>query len=207
MGNKLSSYWKQLGIIRNWNSNQRVEDTVKYIADIKAVEKILESWDLQILSFKFNFVNTPTLTINTHFRNLTQKINLIESRIEKKIGYKLKVEIKFEAKPFNYAKFLFNNIKYAVQLKRQDYRRSIASCVKQIKSYGLIGVKVRISGRLKGAEMSNSETFGYGTIPYNTYSYNIDYYCNSIKMSYGLLGIKVYLNNGRVDKNNIKKLI
>ena len=85
MGNKLSSYWKQLGIIRNWNSNQRVEDTVKYIADIKAVEKILESWDLQILSFKFNFVNTPTLTINTHFRNLTQKINQLLSQYPQEI--------------------------------------------------------------------------------------------------------------------------
>ena len=61
---------------------------------------------------------------------------------------------------------------------------------------GVQGIKVKISGRLNGSEMARSELFKEGRTPLHTFRSDIDYFLAEAQMSYGKLGIKVWICNG-----------
>jgi small subunit ribosomal protein S3 len=61
---------------------------------------------------------------------------------------------------------------------------------------GVQGIKVKISGRLNGTEMARSELFKEGRTPLHTFRSDIDYFLAEAQMSYGKLGIKVWICRG-----------
>jgi small subunit ribosomal protein S3 len=63
---------------------------------------------------------------------------------------------------------------------------------------GALGIKIRISGRLNGAEMARSEEFKDGRIPLHTFRADIDYALAEANTIYGKIGIKVWLFKGEV---------
>jgi small subunit ribosomal protein S3 len=63
---------------------------------------------------------------------------------------------------------------------------------------GALGVKVKLSGRLAGAEMSRSEKESAGKVPLHTLRANIDYGFTEAKTPYGHIGVKVWIYKGEV---------
>src|SRR5207344_3018846 len=63
---------------------------------------------------------------------------------------------------------------------------------------GAQGVKVRCGGRLGGSEMSRSETYSEGRVPLHTLRADIDYGFAEAKMTYGRIGVKVWINKGEI---------
>ena len=63
---------------------------------------------------------------------------------------------------------------------------------------GAEGIKVRISGRLNGADMARSEEYKDGRTPLHTFRADIDYCLSEALTVYGLIGIKVWICNGEV---------
>jgi len=63
---------------------------------------------------------------------------------------------------------------------------------------GALGVKVRIAGRLNGAEISRSEWVREGRIPLHTFRADIDYGTAEARTTYGVIGIKVWVFKGEV---------
>lgn len=84
--------------------------------------------------------------------------------------------------------------KIAFQLtKRMPYRRVVLSSIEKAMSSGAKGIKVILSGRINGAEISRREKFSEGKVPLSTIRSNIDYFeCPSLTRS-GYIGVKVYL--------------
>lgn len=81
--------------------------------------------------------------------------------------------------------------------KRMPFRRVLKSSIDQVKkNKNLFGVKIQVSGRLGGAEMSRSERLSYGTIPLHTLRANIDYGYTIAHTTYGTIGVKVWLYKG-----------
>ncbi len=69
---------------------------------------------------------------------------------------------------------------------------------------GALGIKIRISGRLGGAEIARSEKFSLGSVPLSTFRADIDYAQIHAKTTYGIVGVKVWIYKGEkteVDQN------
>ena len=81
---------------------------------------------------------------------------------------------------------------------RINYRRAIKMAIQSTMRVGAEGIKVRISGRLNGAEMARSEEYKDGRTPLHTFRANIDYALKEALTVYGLIGIKVWICKGEI---------
>lgn len=90
------------------------------------------------------------------------------------------------------AKLIAEKIAYQLT-KRMPYRRVVLSAMEKSISSGAKGIKIVLSGRINGAEISRREKFSQGTVPLSTIKNNIDYFqCPSLTRS-GYIGVKVFL--------------
>lgn len=89
--------------------------------------------------------------------------------------------------------------------KRVAFRRVLKTTLDQTdKNKGVKGIKVEVSGRLGGAEMSRKEWLSKGTIPLQTLRADIDFARATARTTYGAIGVKVWIYKGEVfnDKNS-----
>ena len=80
--------------------------------------------------------------------------------------------------------------------KRGSFRRTIKRTLDQVMEAGALGVKVQLSGRLGGAEMSRTEKASRGSIPLSTLRRHIDYGLALAKTAQGVIGVKVWIDLG-----------
>ena len=81
---------------------------------------------------------------------------------------------------------------------RISFRRAIKMAIASSMRMGAEGIKVKISGRLNGAEMARSESYKDGRIPLHTFRADIDYALAEAQTTYGKIGIKVWICKGEV---------
>ncbi len=82
----------------------------------------------------------------------------------------------------------------AMQLeKRAPFRRTIRQALRSAQQAGAVGIKVKIAGRLNGAEIARSEWSREGRVPLHTIHADIDYATARALTVYGILGIKVWV--------------
>ena len=85
----------------------------------------------------------------------------------------------------------------AAQLeKRGSFRRAIKRTLDQVMESGVYGVKIQVSGRLGGSEMSRTEKASRGSIPLSTLRRHIDYGFAESKTAQGIIGVKVWIDRG-----------
>lgn len=91
----------------------------------------------------------------------------------------------------------------ATQIERRvAYKRAMKKSIQQAMKFGVKGIKVRTAGRLAGAEIARKEVYHEGSVPLHTLRANIDYGTAEAKTTYGIIGIKVWVNRGEVDMRN-----
>lgn len=83
--------------------------------------------------------------------------------------------------------------------RRTSFRRAIRRAAENTMASGANGIKIQISGRLGGSEMSRQEKVILGSIPLQTLRCKIDYGFTEAKTKYGNIGVKVWVNNGMLD--------
>jgi small subunit ribosomal protein S3 len=87
----------------------------------------------------------------------------------------------------------------ALQLeKRVAFRRAMRKAVDSALRFGCKGIKVRVSGRLNGAEIARSEWYLQGQLPLHTLRADIDYGFAEAQTTYGVIGIKTWLYKGEI---------
>jgi len=107
------------------------------------------------------------------------------------------LDIKEVRKPEVEAKLVAENI--ATQLeKRVSFRRAMKKAVQSSMRLGAKGVKVLCSGRLGGAEIARTEKYHEGSVPLHTLRSDIDYATAEAETTYGICGIKVWINKGEI---------
>jgi small subunit ribosomal protein S3 len=79
-------------------------------------------------------------------------------------------------------------------IRRVAFRRAIKKSVSTALKLGAIGIKISCSGRLAGAEIARQEWYREGRVPLHTLRANIDYGFAEALTTYGLIGIKVWIN-------------
>ncbi len=82
--------------------------------------------------------------------------------------------------------------------KRVAFRRAMRKAVDSALRFGCKGIKVRVSGRLNGAEIARSEWYLQGQLPLHTLRADIDYGFSEAHTTYGVIGIKVWIYKGEV---------
>ncbi len=87
----------------------------------------------------------------------------------------------------------------AQQLERRvQFRRAMRRVIQNAMRLGAEGIKVRVAGRLGGAEIARSEVYHEGRVPLHTLRADIDYATAEAKTTYGIIGIKVWIFKGEV---------
>jgi small subunit ribosomal protein S3 len=87
----------------------------------------------------------------------------------------------------------------AQQLERRvQFRRAMRRAVTNTMRVGAEGIKVKVSGRLNGAEIARSEWYREGRVPLHTLRADIDYGLAEARTTYGIIGVKVWVFRGEV---------
>jgi small subunit ribosomal protein S3 len=112
-------------------------------------------------------------------------------------GNQVHVNIEEIRKPELDALLVAQNV--AQQLERRvQFRRAMRRVIQNAMRLGAEGIKVRVAGRLGGAEIARSEVYHEGRVPLHTLRANIDYATWEAKTTYGVLGIKVWVFKGEI---------
>ena len=144
----------------------------------------------------------PGILIGREGQNLKKMQKIINEKLDKvfakhKIA-KPAAELRIEdiKKPFFSARVLAQMAATEIE-KRQSVRRVMKKLMERVQqTKGIIGSKVKISGRLNGAEISRSEYLASGRLPLGTLKARIDFATQQAKCTYGIVGIKVWLYKG-----------
>jgi len=156
------------------------------------------------------YPNLVTVTIHTAKPGILigQKGNTVKKLrvdLEAMTGKKVKVEVEEISKPDLDAKLVADNI--VGQLERRiSHSRAMKRAIQQAMRQGAQGVKIQVSGRLGGSEMSRREWQMEGRVPRSTLRSVIDYAAAEALTTYGRLGVKVWVYTGQKAQEDIPEL-
>ena len=126
-----------------------------------------------------------------------ENVKALRSDLESMTGEKIDLEVKEISSPDLDAYLVAENIASQL-LRRISYRRAMQRAIQQGMRQGAEGVKVMVSGRLGGAEMSRSVWLREGRVPLQTLRADIDYAKAEALTTYGQIGVKVWIYKGDI---------
>lgn len=206
MGQKTNPIGNRLGIIRGWESNwfggkdyaHKVVEDDNIRTYLKA--RVHKGGIARIIIERT--LKRITVTIHTSRPGIIigkggQEVDRIREELKKLTGKDVQINIIEIRKPELDANIVAESI--AKQLEaRINYRRAIKMAIQSTIRAGAEGIKVRISGRLNGAEMARSEEYKEGRTPLHTFRADIDYSLQEALTVYGKIGVKVWICKGEV---------
>ena len=215
MGQKVNPVGFRLGISRDHNSTWYAEKG-KYqellLNDFAVREFLKKELDSSFVS-KIE-IETPSesakVSIHTSRPGMIigkkgEDIDKLRNRLTNIMGVPVSLNIKEIRKPDLDAQLVAANI--AVQLeKRAMFRRVIKRAAQNCTRQGALGVKVRVAGRLGGAEIARAEWHKEGRVPLQTLKADIDYGVAEANTTYGIIGVKVWIFRGEVSPKKNKQI-
>ncbi|MCZ7647372.1 MAG: 30S ribosomal protein S3 [Planctomycetota bacterium] len=112
---------------------------------------------------------------------------------------KIQVNIREIGKPELEAQLVAQSVADQL-LKRASFRRTMKKAVETTMGAGARGVKIMCAGRLGGAEIARTEDYKQGSLPLHTLDADVDYGLAEAKTTYGVIGVKVWIYKGRIEK-------
>ncbi len=104
------------------------------------------------------------------------------------------IEVK---KPESNAQLIAENVASQLE-KRVAFRRAMKKCMTAAFKQGIKGIKIRVSGRLGGADIARAEWYSEDSVPLHTLRANIDYGTAEAKTTYGQIGVKAWVYHGEI---------
>jgi small subunit ribosomal protein S3 len=124
-----------------------------------------------------------------------QEVELLQEELQNLIGRRVNLKIEEIGRPEVQAQLVAEEI--AQQLaKRASFRRTMKRAMEQTMDSGAKGIKIRLAGRLGGAEMARVEKQIAGSIPLSTLRAKIDYGFTEAATAQGNIGVQVWINQG-----------
>jgi len=206
MGQKVNPYGIRLGINKTWSSRwfSKNEYTKLLHEDLK-IKKYVESKLKNASISKINieraakklrlsiYSSRPGIIIGKKGAD----IETLKNDLSKMSNLEVFLDIKEVRKPEVEAKLVAENIASQLE-KRISFRRAMKKAVQSAMRLGAKGVKVVCSGRLGGAEIARTEKYHEGSVPLHTLRGDIDYSTAEAETTYGICGIKVWINKGEI---------
>jgi small subunit ribosomal protein S3 len=201
MGQKVNPIGLRLGIIRGWDSSwYGGNDYGDKLVEDEKIRKYLKARIPKGGIAKVVIERTLkriTLTINTARPGIVigkggQEVDAIREEIKRITGKDVQINIHEIKRPELDAVLVGENIAQQIE-NRFSYKRAIKNALQGTMKMGADGIKIRISGRLNGAEIARSEIYKEGRTPLHTLRSNIDYALVEAQTVYGKIGIKVWV--------------
>ena len=208
MGQKVNPISMRLQVNKQWSSRWFADrrDYAKFLRDDLTVRKLIQDKLGSRASISRVDINrTPNLVSVTIY---TAKAGVVIGRggtgatelkntIEKIYAIPTRINIEEIKKPELYAKLVAENIAHQLE-RRMSFRRAIKSASSATMRAGAKGIRIQVSGRLNGAEMSRREKEVAGSVPLHTLRADIDYAFIPAKTAAGIIGVKVWIYKGEV---------
>lgn len=207
MGQKVHPVGIRLGITKEHNSVWYADgpDYAKaLVEDLKVREFLYKKLDKASVSRILieRPAQTARITIHTARPGIVigkkgEDVDLLRKELTKMMGVPVHINIEEIRKPDLDARLVAQNV--AQQLERRVmFRRAMKRAVQNAMRQGAQGIKIKIGGRLGGAEIARSEWYREGRVPLHTLRADIDYSAYEAMTTYGILGIKVWIFKGEV---------
>ena len=127
-----------------------------------------------------------------------QEVDKLKQEVQKRTGKEVFINIQEILKPELDAQLVSESV--ALQLeKRIAFRRAMRKAVDAAMRFGARGVKIRVSGRLNGAEIARSEWYLHGQLPLHTLRSDVDFGFAEAETTFGQIGVKTWIYKGEVD--------
>lgn len=216
-------YAHRLIILRDWKSRW-FADPKKYLTYLKGDVLIRQYLEKKLRGMYISSIEIERSRKATRFIIKTSRPGLIIGRsgegatklkediLKKMDKLKLprpedfKLEIMEVSNPEADAAIVAYMIAEALE-KRMPYRRVIKQIIEKVmQAHGVEGARIVLSGRLGGAEIARTEELKRGSIPLQTFRADIDFKRERATLSYGVVGIKVWIYRGKIfaEKKNVK---
>lgn len=214
MGQKVNPIGLRLGINKNWTSrwfpnsktapsniieDHKIRKFLKkelYYAGISEIiiERAASKVAVTVVAAR------PGLIIGNKGADIKNKTEALKVLIKKDVSIKID-EVK---RPQANAQLAAENV--ATQLeKRVAFRRAMKKVMQAAMKSGAKGIKVKVSGRLAGAEMARTEWYMEGRVPLHTLRASIDYGFAEAMTTYGIIGVKVWVFDGEILQKGISQ--
>jgi len=213
MGQKVHPYGFRLGVLNGWQSNWfaekgyarmlhedlKIRDYIKKKVSHAGISRIVIERRADKMAVNIHTAR-PGILIGkrgAEVENLRKDVaRLTDNEVFINIREIRKAEID--------AQLIAENVEQQL-LRRIAFRRAMKKAVQSAMKFGALGVKIRVSGRLGGAEMSRTQEYREGRVPLHTLRAAIDYGLAEAKCPYGVIGIKVWVFTGYVADAQIRE--
>ncbi len=206
MGQKTNPVGIRLGINRKWDSvwfdeknyaNKLHEDIVirKFLTN-KLADASIARVEIERTPKKVG-INIYTARPGIVIGKGGSEVEKLKKMISKMVGMEVQINVNEIKNPSLESILVGQNI--AQQLvKKVNYRRVAKKTIQSTMSMGAEGIRIRIAGRLNGADIARAETFREGRVPLHTLRANIDYSHVEANTTYGIIGIKIWIYKGEI---------
>ena len=206
MGQKTHPIGFRLGInkpwISNWYGGKKYSD---YVAEDIILRKYINQRlsNAGISSISIDRTSKKlTITINTSRPGIVigkggKDVDQLREEIKQLSEIETQVNVSEIKRPEMDPKLVGENIGQQL-IKKISYRRAVKKAIQSTMRMGAEGIRIRVAGRLGGADIARRETFMEGRVPLQTLRSDINFAITEAKTTYGIIGVKVWICNGEV---------
>lgn len=207
MGQKVSPTGLRLGIVRDhtsvWYAGKK--DYASYLKSDLEVRAHITRHLAQASVSRIDIerpAQTARITIHTARPGIVigkkgEDVDRLRQDLTRRMGVPVHINVEEIRKPELDALLVAQNI--AQQLERRvRHQRAMRRVMQNAMRLGAEGIKVRVAGRLNGAEIARSETYADGRVPLHTLRADIDYATAEAKTTYGVIGVKTWIFKGEI---------
>lgn len=209
MGQKVNPHGLRVGVIKDWDSrwfankstfgdtlvdDYKVREYVKKALFAAGVDRIEIERDAVRVRVNIHCAK-PGIVIGKGGAEIEKLRVKLEAMLKKPVLVNI-IEVK---QPDLSAQLVAENVCAQLE-KRISFRRAMKQAIGRTMRLGAKGIKIRVAGRLGGAEIARAEVYHEGTIPLHTIRADIDYGFAEANTTYGKLGVKVFIYKGEVLK-------
>ncbi len=207
MGQKVHPTGIRLGIVKDWTSkwyadSKNFADTLNMDLKVRAfIKKKLKSASVSRVQIE-RPANNARITIHTARPGIVigkkgEDVERLRKDVTSMMGIPVSINIEEIRKPELDAMLVAENV--AQQLERRImFRRAMKRAVQNAMRLGAQGIKIRVAGRLNGADIARAEWYHEGRVPLHTLRADIDYGTIEASTTYGIIGVKVWIFKGEV---------
>lgn len=206
MGQKTHPFGFRLGVIKTWRSRWYSEkEYAQYLHEDLRIRKFVKD---RLIHAGVSSVEIERKASRVHVIIYTARpgivigkkgaeIENLKKDLKKYSAKEVSITIQEIRRPETDAQLTAENV--AMQLERRiAFRRAMKKTVLSSMKLGAKGIKIQVSGRLGGAEMSRTEWYREGRVPLHTLRADIDYGFAQARTTYGIIGVKVWIYKGEI---------
>lgn len=206
MGQKVHPRGFRLGVVKPWKSRWYAERTfAALLKEDETIRKYLHQRLSHAALSEVEIERKPSkITCTLHTARPGVVIGKQGAEVDKlrdELAHLTKSEVSINVeeikRPEVEAQLVGDSIAHQLQ-QRISFRRAMKRAVQSAMRSGAEGIRVRVSGRLGGAEIARTEGYHEGRVPLHTLRADIDYAQSTAKTTYGTIGIKVWIFKGEV---------